>query len=170
LGIKEHILKKHINKLMAQAHQKATIVKPIKQIAILNNTTSKLDFKSLKYLQKSLGISSDRFSIFTIKQKNDNYNELRGIVATKEDISIFGKIKSPEITEFLSKKYDLLIDLTQANNSIEKYFSLSIPSGFRVGYNTDEKIYDLMLSIEKGDIHTFTDEMCKYFTILGLIR
>ncbi len=156
--------------MITQTEQRSALVKPIKQIAILNNTTSKLDFKNLKYIQKSLGISSDNFSIFTIKQKNDNYNELRGIFATKDDISAFGKIKSPEIVAFLDKKYDLLIDLTQAESIIEKYFSLSIPADFRVGYDIDERIYDLMLGVEKGDIHTFADEMHKYFTILGLIR
>jgi len=168
-NIKENSIQKKINKLQKELTKHSVTIKPIKKIAILNNPASKLSFDNLKLVQKSLGLDSSQFDIFTFKEKNDHYNELRGIVASKEVFSSFGKIKSPEIQEFLDQKYDLLIDFTGTSNLYEKYFSFAIQANCRVGYFNEEEIYDLMLNVPIGDIKNFAVETARYLKIVGLI-
>ncbi len=168
-NIKENSIQKKIDKLQKELTKHSVVIKPIKKVAILNNPASKLSFDNLKLTQKSLGLDSSQFDIFTFKEKNDHYNELRGIVASKDVFSGFGKIKSPEIKEFLERKYDLLLDFTGPSNLYEKYFSLAIQANCRVGYFNEEELYDLMLQIPMGDIKNFAGETARYLKILGLI-
>ncbi len=169
LKFKEHIIKKKIEKLQQTLDNRSMEIKPVKTVAILNNPKSNLTFDNLKYLQKALGLSSSQFDIFTFKEKNDHYNELRGIVASKDIFSTFGKIKTPEILEFLDKKYDLLIDFTGQTTLYEQFFSLTIKANFRIGYMHPGETYDLMLNVPQGDIKKFADETARYLKIIGLL-
>ncbi len=168
--LKEHSIQKKIKQLTKDLSKKQLQIKPVKKVAILNNPQSNLTFENLKYLQKALKLDSSQFDIFTFKEKNDHYNELRGIVASKEVFSSFGKIKSPEILEFLEKKYDLLLDFTGMSNLYETYFSLAIQANFRVGYFLENESYDLMLQVPHGDIKNFADETNRYLKIIGLLK
>jgi hypothetical protein len=167
--LKEKSINKQLKKLRQKRQNHRIVVAPVKNIAILNNPQSGLSFENLKYVQKTLGFSSSQFDIFTFKHKNDHYNELRGIVASKDIFSSFGKIKSPEISSFLDKKYDLLLDFTGLTNIYEKYLSFSIQANCRVGYLDPEESYDIMLNIKKGDIKNFANETVRYLQIIGLI-
>jgi ABC-type Fe3+/spermidine/putrescine transport system ATPase subunit len=153
LNLKEHNIQNKTKRLIKDLSKRSLVVKPAQKIAILNNPQSNLTFENLKYLQKALQRSSNQFDIFTFKAKTDHYNELRGIVADKTVFSSFGKIKSPEIKDFLSKDYDLLLDFTKMSNLYEKYLSLAIKSNFRVGYKHPEALYDLMIEVPAGDMH-----------------
>ncbi len=167
--LKEHILKRKINRQIERLSHRNIIVKPVRNVAVLNNPESYLSFENLKYVQKSLNLNSNQFEIFTFKQKSDHYNELRGIVASKEIFSSFGKIKSPDIRDFLDRKYDLLLDFTPLSNIYEQFFSLHIQANFRVGYLNEDQLYDLMINVSYGDIKKFGDEAAKYLKILGLL-
>jgi len=168
--LKENNIQKKTKKLQKLFEKRNVQIKPVQKIAVLNNPTSNLNFENLKLVQKTLGLKSSQFEIFTFKNKNDHYNELRGIVASKDVFSTFGKIKSPEIIEFLKKDFDLLLDFTGMSNLYEKYFSLAIKANYRVGYFHPEELYDLMLNIKKGDIDNFASETYKYLTIIGLLK
>ncbi len=169
-NLKENSIRRKTAELIKTLSKRQIPVKPVRRVAILNNPHSNLSFENLKYVQKSLNLSSSQFDIFTFKEKNDHYNELRGIVADKDVFSMFGKIKAPEILEFLDRSYDLLLDFTGMTNLYEKYLSLSIKASFRVGYFNEEELYDLILDIPKGDIKSFADETARYLKILGLLK
>jgi len=167
LNIKENIIRNKTKQLKKQLSDGYLDAKqPIRRIAILNNPVSKLTYDRLKYIEKITGLDTRNFDILTVKGRNDNYNELRGVIATKSDFSVFGKITSTEILEFLDRNYDLLVDFTGIQNEIELYFSLAIKSKFRVGYFLDDNIYDLMLDVKHGDIKAYTDELIRYLRIL----
>ena len=167
--LKENSIKRKTNAFIKALTKRQINAKPVQKVAILNNPQSNLNFENLKYVQKALNLSSSQFDIFTFKEKNDHYNELRGIVADKNVFSTFGKIKTPEILEFLGKQYDLLLDFTGLSNPYEKYLSLAIKASFRVGYINEEELYDLMLDIPQKNIKLFTDETVKYLKIIGLL-
>jgi len=170
LKLKKNNIRRKVRKLLAKKPMEVLQIKPVKSVVILNNPDSNLNSENFKYLQKSLGLNNNQFGILTFTQKKDQYNELKGIVATKKVFSIFGNVKDPEILEFLNNQYDLLIDFTNLSNVYEKYFSLLIKSDFRVGYINDEELYDLMINVPFGDIKSFIDEMTKYLKIIGSIN
>jgi len=90
-------------------------------------------------------------------------------VASKDVFNGFGKLKSPEIIEFLEKKYDILLDFTNLTNDYEQFFSLSIQANCRIGYFNEEELYDLMLEIPVGDIQNFATESKRYLKIMGIL-
>ena len=168
-NIRENSIRRKIKKLEKKSAERSFVVKPVKKVAILNNPASNLSFENLKFVQRTLGLRSGQFEIFTFKHKTDSYNELRGIVASKEIIGTFGSLKSPEITAFLEKEYDLLLDFTAMSNIYEKFFFLSIQANCRVGYFNEDELYDLMLNIPVGDIKNFALETRRYLNIMGLL-
>ncbi len=169
-NLKENSIRRKTAEMIKKLSQRQISVSPISRVAILNNPQSNLTFENLKYVQKALKLSSSQFDIFTFKEKNDHYNELRGIVTDKDVFSLSGKIKAPEILEFLDKSYDLLLDFTGMTNLYEKYLSLSIKANFRVGYFNEEELYDLMIEVAKGKIKPFVDETVRCLKILGLLK
>ena len=148
---------------------KKPVVVKIKKVAILNGQNSGFTIKMLQLLEKYFQLDSTDFYIFTVKNKKDNYNELRGVVADITDINLFGKIKTQQIKNFTENKYDVLIDFTGMQNNIERYFSLKINTGFRIGYASNDNLYDLMLDVPSNDIKTFIKEMKYYMELLKLI-
>ena len=167
--LKENSIRRKTKELVKTISKRQMPSGPVRKVAILNNPQSNLTFENLKYVQKALNLSSSQFDIFTFKEKNDHYNELRGIVADKDVFSRFGNIKTSEILEFLDRSYDLLLDFTAMSNLFEKYLSLSIKASFRVGYVNEEELYDLMLDIPKKDIKLFADETVRYLKIMGIL-
>ncbi len=168
-NIKENSIRRKTKELVKTLSKRQIPSGPVRKVVVLNNPQSNLTFENLKYVQKTFNLSSSQFDIFTFKDKNDHYNELRGIVADKNVFSTLGKIETPEILEFLDRSYDLLLDFTNMSNFYEKHLSLSIKVSFRVGYLNEEALYDLMLDIPKGDIKLFADETARYLKIIGLL-
>ncbi len=167
--MKKKLIHRKIQKLLKKKSDKNPVTSKIKSIVILNNPNSGLDIKKLKFMENALGLDSSDFNIFTVKEKKDNFNSLHGLIADASDLNIFGNIKNKQIKEFLNKKYDLLIDFTSLEKPLEKYFSLMIPAGFRVGYKTDDQIYDLMIEVKNKDIPVFIKEMSYYLKLLKMI-
>lgn len=167
--MKKSVINRKIKKLQKDLSTHRPEIRKVKEVAVLNSPDSKLDVKKMALLEKSLNLNTVNFHIFTVKEKKDNFNELRGLIADIKDLNLLGNVKNEQIKEFLSKKYDLLIDFTGLQNELQKYFSLQIKSGFRVGYKTEDDLYDLMMEIENGQLDVFIKEMQYYLKILGHI-
>ncbi len=167
--MKKSIINRKIKNFQKKLLKHQPEIKKVKEVAILNSPNSNLDVKKMELLEKALNLDATNFHIFTVKEKKDNFNELRGLIADVTDLNLLGKVKNEQIKAFLEKKYDLLIDFTGLKTDLQKYFSLQINSSFRVGYKTDEDLYDLMLEIENGQLDIFIKEMKYYLKILGLI-
>ncbi len=167
--MKKSAVNRKIKKLQKSLVEHKPVIKKVRNVAILNSPDSQLDVKKMEQLEKALQLHTTDFHIFTVKEKKDNFNELRGLVADITDLNLLGNIKNEQIKAFLKEKYDLLIDFTGLKNELQKYFSLQIQSGFRVGYKTDEDLYDLMLDLEEDQLDTFIKEMKRYLSIMGLI-
>jgi len=167
--IKKNNIRKKTAKLADKLANRQVIVRPVRNVAVLNNPDSNLTFENLKFVQKTLNLSDSQFDILTFKNKRGHYNELRGIVASKSFFSSFGKLKSPETQKFLNKDYDLLLDFTGMSNIYERFLSLSIKANCRVGYYNDEELYDIMVQVPKGDIKNFILEATRYLKLIGLL-
>ncbi len=170
MAIKKGLIKKQINKMIAKQKKRNPVVIRIKSVAILNRPASNLSIKKLELLEKKLHLDSTDFHIFTVKNKKDNFNELRGLVADAADLNMFGTIKNQQIKDFLNRKYDLLIDFTGHKTDLEKFFSLKIQAGFRVGYTSDDEIFDLMIDNKTDNIDLFIKEMTFYLELIGLFK
>ena len=167
--MKKKLIHNKIKKLSQKKAENQPVITKIKTVVILNNPNSGLDIKKLKLLENALKLDSTDFNIFTVKEKKDNFNNLHGLIADISDLNFFGNIKNNQIKDFFDKKYDILIDFTALEKPLEKFFSLKIPAGFRVGYKTDDLLYDLMIEVKNKDIPVFIKEMTYYLKLLKMI-
>lgn len=170
-GIKYKVLSKKIDNSLKRNHNSSLQVnKAIKTVGILVKENSDFDFEGLKKLQKKIPIGSKNFSVLTYKIQNETYNEFRGAFFYEKHISLTGKIKSKEVSDFLNTEFDMLIDYTGADTIFAKFLITSSKAKFKVGYYTEnENFYDFMIGVEKENTKEFNKELIKYLTILNKI-
>ena len=84
------------------------------------------------------------------------------------DFGWYGNIKSEDLKNCLTKKYDLLINYNKVDNLYANIVLLQCNSKFNVGFShLNNKLYQLLISCEKGDLKCFNTELKKYLTILN---
>lgn len=84
-------------------------------------------------------------------------------------ITMLGKIDSPETNQFLQEPFDYLFHLDFELNEIMKSFLSRSKAHYRVGFHTEEgeKFYDLMIGINKNaGLHNFASQILKYVNAL----
>ncbi len=105
--------------------------------------------------------------IFQQKIAKDPTNEA---IFTPRDFGWYGKIKSDQLKNILTKKYDLLINYSKVDDIYSNLLLLQCKAGFRVGFrHLDNRFYDLIIDCKSTDIEVFNKELIKYLQILKKI-
>lgn len=84
-------------------------------------------------------------------------------------LTMLGKIESPETNQFLQEPFDYLFHLDFELNDIMKSFLSRSKAHYRVGFHSEEgeKFYDLMIGINKNaGLHNFASQILKYVNAL----
>ena len=140
----------------------------IKSVGIIVTEGSDFNFDMLKYLQKEINLNSSALFVLTCKKTKENYNEFRGVTIQEQDFTWNGSLKSPEVHDFLNKKVDMLIDLTNNSEVYTNFLVAKSKAKFKVGFaHIDERLFDLMIDVTSTQ--TFLTELVKYLTILKKI-
>ncbi len=170
-GIKYKVLSKKIaGSVKRNSSSSLQVNNTIKTVGILVKENSKFDFEGLKRLQKQIPIGSKNFSVLTYKIQNETYNEFRGAFFYEKHVSLTGKIKSKEVSDFLNQEFDMLIDYTAADTIFAKFLTAISKAKFKVGYFTeDENLYDLIINVPIDNTKEFNNELIKYLKILNKI-
>ena len=140
----------------------------IKSVGIIVTEGSDFNFDMLKYLQKEISLNSSALFVLTCKKTKENYNEFRGVTIQEQDFTWNGSLKSPEVHDFLNKKVDMLIDLTNNSEVYTNFLVAKSKAKFKVGFaHIDDRLFDLMIDVTSTQI--FLTELVKYLTILKKI-
>ena len=171
-GIKQKVLSKKIDSYLKNNKNTALFVSnSIHSVGIIVNEDATFNFERLKKLQKKIPIGSNNFYILTYKNKNENYNEFRGVFFYEKQVTISGKIKSNEVNEFLNKEFDMLIDYTGANTIFSKFLVAKSKAKFKVGHLIEEeRLYNFMIDVPLDNADAFNKELIKYLKILKKIK
>ncbi len=84
-------------------------------------------------------------------------------------LTLLGKIDSPETNQFLQEPFDYLFHLDFELNDIMRSFLSRSKAHYRVGFHSEEgeKFYDLMIGINKNaGLHNFASQILKYVNAL----
>ena len=120
----------------------------------------------LKDLLELMENDIETISLQKIKSKNDTDEN----VFTAKDFGWYGKIKSKQLNNILTKKYDLLINYSKVENIYSNLLILQSKAAFKVGFSHfDNRLYDLMIEGENINIDLFNKELKKYLEILNKI-
>jgi hypothetical protein len=171
MGIQRYFIDNKINKILDKVKklkEKRTLSK-IDAIAVFVDEYIAFNDKEFTKLQKLMGLDHTHFNIITYKEKKSNFNEFRGTVILSSDIDWKGRIKSKDVQETLNKKYDLLIDYTQADQQKKQLIVAICNAGFKVGFSDKkDELYDFMIAVNPSKVSLFNEELVRYLKILKL--
>lgn len=139
-----------------------------KNIGVLFNASNQASFKIVKDFVKSITTPSNNVMVLGYvdsKQMIDHYLYRKGFeFFTRNDLNWFYKPENEAVSNFISQKFDLLIDLNIEESFPMKYILSLSKSNFKVGIHTENHdLLDLMIYIEseKEAIKELKDEVMK---------
>jgi hypothetical protein len=97
------------------------------------------------------------------------FSEQRGsvqgeAVLTKDDFSMFGKVKNEEIARFIDQKFDILLDISLSSGIELQYLRCLSKAKFKVGWSAKTPDYfDLSIDISKRKEPGFLVEQMLYY-------
>ena len=99
------------------------------------------------------------------KEVKDFYREtIHFKFFSRKNINWYGKPKNENVDDFISKKFDLLIDLSLENDYPLEYIAAMSLAKFKVGRFTSEKgDYDFMIDVNKNKTHDFLIEQIHHY-------
>lgn len=124
-----------------------------KKIGILFNATHLVSFEIVKDFVKHISTSANEIIVLGYvdsKQMIDHYLYRKGFeFFTKNDLNWYEKPEGEAVSNFISEKFDLLIDLNLEDSFPMKYILSLSHSQFKTGRFTDKhNLLDLMIDIE----------------------
>jgi len=172
MGIKNYFIYKKIKLAILGLKNLTTTseLSKIQKVAILVDESSAFNASQYKNLQKKMGLDDSHFNILTVKKKNSNYNEFKGVVLLTNEVNWKGKIYSTEIHHFTEPHYDLLIDFIPKNSALKQLIITKVNAKMKVGFvKNNPDLYNIIMNVDSQKIDVFISELIKYLHILKII-
>jgi hypothetical protein len=116
------------------------------------------------------GYEREQITVLLYKDKIKAKEVMKEPFLASKNIAISGEINKPEVTEFLEKPFDLLINYYDVNKNSLLLLSTKSKANFKVGFDTVDKRANHFIIKELVDNHKqFTSELFKYLKILNKI-
>jgi len=150
---------------------KKTAVKEIKKVGVLAEISLFQTYDFTKRLCSELGIEEEEMTVFLFDRsgKDNSLNTTR--VCNEDSFGLYGKIKAPALSNFVEKKFDLLINYCDANLVYDQIIVFRSAAGLKVGFEHEENHFnDISFKVDGNKIDTFNNELVKYLEILKLIN
>lgn len=139
-----------------------------KSIAVVANLSNMEKYKVVAAFVNELRQQGKTIFVAAIVE-NDEFKKFFEVgtsvlLISKKNITCFGKPKNSKHKEFISHKFDILIDTSLSQNiTIQHLVALSIAS-FKVGKYYDNCSYaDFMINIKETDTFQFFIEQIKHY-------
>lgn len=142
-----------------------------KSVGIIFNATNLDNYEITKSFQTSLSqrnIKVEALGFVDSKEIVDFYTARKGFsFFCKKNLNWYSKPKNPVVDEFMSHKYDILIDLSLEDHFPIRYILSLTEASFKVGrFVEGDSPYDFMLDISKNKRLDFLIDQIKYYLTL----
>lgn len=159
-------LRKQLPKLLENTYESAS--DKVQNVLIFLDDISKKEVIE-SCLKKTFELPNFKIDLIVFQKKRNKNNNVEGFY-TPQDFGWNGIIKSDQLNEILTNKYDLLINYSKVENIYTNLLLLQCKVAFRVGFaHFDKRFYDLLINCDPSEIELFTNEMRKYLAILNKI-
>jgi len=160
-GIDRSIIKNNISTLNA----------PLRTLGVIVNSDEFRDQEKFYELAKELGLQRKDVKIITFEYLKKKAPSLKNNIVTNKDFNIRGAITNNNVLEFLDREYDAVIGYYSIENQYLDSLMAKVKSKFSIGIKgMDDRLFDLILSVNASDFESFKKELIKYFTILKYIK
>lgn len=167
--VKKYSLKKHTEKNLGQRDisQRNT---PLKYLGFLVDEAFFDDFEMLYEFGNELGLQRKDIKLFTFVETRRKIPSLRQNQITNKEFTLRGEIHSQNAQEFLDFPFDVLIGFYKGNHEFLSAMVAQSKAKFKIGFNgADERINDLLLSVDIQKQELFKAEVKKYLQIFKKI-
>ncbi|TLX74379.1 hypothetical protein E9993_12890 [Labilibacter sediminis] len=149
-------------------------LKQAKTVGILFNSVLKEDIKTVKQLEADLKEQNTKVEILGFANIKRNGETLIGDnqhhYIYKNDFNWIYKPKNPELQSFLTKKYDILINLYQDDIFAVESMVKTSDATFKVGCaHLHPSWHDLMIDVgsKKGDSNYLSEQINHYLSMIN---
>lgn len=117
-------------------------------------------FKEQSISCEALGfVNNTKMNEFNLASLNIDYFNLK-------DCNFFGFPKSDKVNNFISEKFDLIINISEEEGLIYDYLICHSLAKFRIGRNNNE-IYDLLINMKSKLSKDFVSEVIFYLDLIS---
>jgi hypothetical protein len=143
---------------------------PLKTLGFLIDEEKFQDFEALYDFSETLGIQRKDVKLFCFVEYQKKAPSLRQNQINNKDFSWKGEITNQNAKEFLEIPFDVLIGFYKDKNEFLDLMASSSSAKFKVGVaGVDDRLYDLILSVNPYNVASFKNELKKYLRVLNKI-
>jgi hypothetical protein len=123
----------------------------------------------LNDLQKKIGLKlrSDSVMVYSHQKKTMVSNDCRFF--TKSDFGIFGRIKNPDLVDFLSNDFDILINYCGPENEEAREVLFKTKAKLVAGFDDNQALQDFSFKLDRSNLLDFNTELVRYLKKFELI-
>jgi len=166
---KKKSIQNHINKILNSRNISVNDNK-IESVGVILNLDEFNEQEDLRRFLKSIGIMENKIKFITFVTDNKLVTNSWDSYFNPKDFGWNGKIKSIELQEFISTKFDALISYYKADNlELNTVTALSM-ANFKIGISgNDQRLNDFIIDVKPNQINIFKQEILKYLKVLNKI-
>ena len=167
--VKKHSLKKHTEKKLAE-RDISQRNSPLKYLGFLVDEVFFDDFEMLYEFGNELGLQRKDVKLFTFVETRRKIPSLRQNQITNKEFTFRGEIHSQNAREFLDFPFDVLIGFYNGKHEFLSAMVAQSNAKFKIGFNgADERLFDLLLTVDIKKPQLFKSEVKKYLQIFNKI-
>ncbi|MGC6430474.1 MAG: DUF6913 domain-containing protein [Jejuia sp.] len=168
-AFKQKSNKKYLNKLLAQREVNLGDNK-IKSLGVILNFDEIDDFNVFNVLASQLKIHTNKLKVIAYTADLKSHGNSWDSCFNEKDFGWNGDVKNIELQTFLDEPFDVLISYYTEPFLELKLLTAASKSQFKIGIlQADERLNDLIIKTNIGDISLFNNEVLKYLTVLNKI-
>lgn len=167
--VKHNSLKKHTDKNLKKRDISERNTS-LKYLGFLVDEAFFEDFETLYEYGKELGLQRKDVKIFTFVETRRKIPSLRQNQITNKEFTLRGEIQNQNAKEFLDLPFDVLIGFYKDKHEYLGAMIAESKAKFKIGFNgADERLFDLLLTVDLQKPEAFKSEVKKYLKILKKI-
>lgn len=167
--VKQHSLKKHTEKNLTERDisQRNT---SLNYLGFLVDEVLFDDFEMLYGFGKELGLQRKDVKVFTFVETRRKIPSHRQNQITNKEFTWRGEIQNQNAQEFLDFPFDVLIGYYKGKHEFLGAMVAQSKAKFKIGFSgADERLFDLLLTVDLQNPEAFKSEVKKYLRILKKI-
>lgn len=128
------------------------------------------DFEKLFSISEKMGLKRKDVKIFTFMRVKKKLPSLRQNQINNKHFNWKGEIHNQNAKEFLDIQFDVLVGYYNDKNEFLDLMMSCSKAKFKVGFSrTDERLSDLLISVDPLQVNQFSQELIKYLKVLNKI-
>ena len=142
----------------------------IQSVGVILNSNEFKNSDQLLSLLRSLDIKENKIKFITFIDDHKSRPNSWDAYFYPENFKWRGNIEGVDLTDFVNESFDMLISYYQINQLELHLVTTLSKAKFKIGIsNVDERLHDLIISIDPNQVEIFKKELLKYLKVFNKI-